>query len=415
MKILSKTLVVLIFFFIFSPITSAIEYNKIGGRPAFPRAENSRTEDIFVHTLEPGVIQEEGIRVINNTSEQKNVLVYARDSTPSTDGGFACLQFSQENSGVGSWIVLEKEEVTIGPNSNEIIPFNINVPVTASVGEHNGCILIQEKKDSGKKAGINLAIRTGLRVIVNIPGDIVQDLTFVDYDAQKRDDGSFLLIPTVQNNGNISIDAKVDIITRSIFGTLHEKHGGEFPVLRGEETKWNFELKKPFWGGLFISRAVVSYHEGTGNIGGGDGGLEVKLKSDRVFFFSFPTFWGMLLELLILFVLFIFIMNILNRRYLRNWVKNHWKNYAVKPGENIQNIARRHKVPWKFLVKVNNLRPPYDITGESILVPPSKEKKETPKVEKPSAFKIIDKKSIKKVSQKTKAPVKKRLKKKSKI
>lgn len=57
------------------------------------------------------------------------------------------------------------------PGTNEIIPFTITVPKNASVGEHNGCILIQEKKNSPKEdqAGMSLSVRTGIRVAVTVP------------------------------------------------------------------------------------------------------------------------------------------------------------------------------------------------------------------------------------------------------
>lgn len=124
----------------------AIEYGGFGGRPAYPRADNPRTESIFIHTLEPGAIQKEGITVINNSSEPKTVLVYAADSTPSTGGAFACKQFAEQQTDVGSWIKLEKTEIKLNAGSTQLIPFTITVPTNASVGEHNGCILIQEKK-----------------------------------------------------------------------------------------------------------------------------------------------------------------------------------------------------------------------------------------------------------------------------
>jgi hypothetical protein len=38
---------------------SAIEYGGFGGRPAYPREDNARTESIFIHTLEPGITQKE--------------------------------------------------------------------------------------------------------------------------------------------------------------------------------------------------------------------------------------------------------------------------------------------------------------------------------------------------------------------
>lgn len=37
----------------------AIEYGGSGGKPAYPRPDNKRTESIFIHTLEPGQEQKE--------------------------------------------------------------------------------------------------------------------------------------------------------------------------------------------------------------------------------------------------------------------------------------------------------------------------------------------------------------------
>ena len=76
--------------------------------------------------------------------------MYAADSTPSTDGAVACEQFVEEKNDVGAWITLAKTEVTLAPATNEIIPFTITIPSTAGVGEHSGCVFVQEKKVSPK-------------------------------------------------------------------------------------------------------------------------------------------------------------------------------------------------------------------------------------------------------------------------
>ncbi len=134
------------FLFLAPFFTYAIEYGGLGGRPAFPQEDNPRTDSIFVHTAEPGTVIEEGVRVVNNKQETKTALVYATDSTPSTGGAFACEQMSDTKDTVGAWIQLEKSEVTLEPGTNELVPFTITIPAHASVGEHNGCIVIQEKK-----------------------------------------------------------------------------------------------------------------------------------------------------------------------------------------------------------------------------------------------------------------------------
>lgn len=376
MKIFPRIIIILIALLSVTPSVFALEYNKIGGRPAFPREDNPRTDSIFVHTLNPGDVQGDGIRVINNTDETKTVLVYATDSVSSTDGGFACRQFSEAKNKVGSWIALEESEVTLEPGTNYVVPFTISVPQNASVGEHNGCILIQEKpkENIDKEAGINLAIRTGLRVALTVPGDIVQSLQFRDFLIQKRKGGSFLLSPVVFNDGNVSIDAKIDVVTRSIFGRLRARHGGEFPVLRDEELRWTFELKKPFWGGIYISRASITYLEGHGELGQ-EIGTPVTLKSKPKIFFSFPTILALIIEILILLVLLIVALNIFNRRKVMRWVRDHWVDYKVAPGETLQKLSHDYRLPWKFVAKVNKINPPYDISGKIIKMPPPSRRK----------------------------------------
>jgi len=372
MKRISHYILIFLILLSVTPSAFALEYNKIGGRPAFPREDNPRTDSIFVHTLEPGSLQDEGIRVINNTKEIKNILVYAADSVSSTDGGFACRQYSEEKNLVGSWIELEQTEITLEPNTNQIIPFVITVPENASVGEHNGCILIQEKPETGldKEAGINLAIRTGLRVALTVPGEIIQSLQFTDFLVQKRKGGSFILSPIVFNNGNVSLDATIDVVTRSIFGRVKARHGGEFPVLRGEELRWSFEMKKPFWGGLYISRATVTYLEGHGELGQDIGSSKV-LETKPKIFFSFPTIIASIIEILILFIVLIIVLNIFNRRKIGRWVRDHWVDYRVATGETLQRLSYEYQLPWKFVAKVNKIKPPYDIAGMIIKMPPA--------------------------------------------
>ena len=50
MRIVGISLPILIFA-VFTTNVFAIEYGGFGGKPAYPRADNPRTESIFVHTL----------------------------------------------------------------------------------------------------------------------------------------------------------------------------------------------------------------------------------------------------------------------------------------------------------------------------------------------------------------------------
>jgi hypothetical protein len=306
-KILTAASMFLAFFFLPFFSAQAIEYGGFGGRPAYPIANNSRTQSIFVHALDPGATQDEGVLVVNNTTVSKTLLVYAADSTPSSGGAFACKQFAEEKTDVGAWITLAKSEVTLDPGKNEIVPFTIIVPQNASVGEHNGCILIQEKKDPVVgQTGAVLSVRTGIRVAITVPGEITRKLEIVGFTVTPAKD-SFLLQPLVKNTGNVSIDADVQVATRYFFGSILAIDGGQYPILRDETSDWNFELKKPFWGGWYYSNFTVGYDANPGaSVGVTSGKLLTTLTGVPVWFFSFPTPTALIIEIAVL-LLIIFI------------------------------------------------------------------------------------------------------------
>ncbi len=357
---------------VFASSAFAIEYGGAGIKPAYPRADNPRTESIFVHTAEPGTVIDEGVIVVNNTAEQKTMLVYAVDSTPSTGGAFACAQKSEVPKDVGAWITLEQTEVTVDPGSGGVIPFKIAVPKNASVGEHNGCIVAQEKKEKPEgQSGASLSFRTGLRVAITIPGTLIRKLEIVGFTATPEKDG-YLLHPLVKNTGNVSIDADAKVITRYFFGLTHFMHGGQYPILRGETSDWNFELKKPFWGGWYRSSFVVEYDENPEASVGVQSGKELtRLIGQSVWFWSFPAPAALAIEIVILLALafggFLFWLS----RKRKRWIKENWVDYEAKPGEDIKSLAERFDVSWKLVAKVNKLKPPYALkSGEKIKLPP---------------------------------------------
>ncbi|MBP7823313.1 DUF916 domain-containing protein [Candidatus Gracilibacteria bacterium] len=365
---------VVVFLFLFFQSSFAIEYGGFGGRPAYPRADNPRTESIFVHTLEPGAVQKEGITVINNSSESKTVLIYAADSTPSTGGAFACKQFSEENTDVGSWIKLTKSEIVLSAGSTQLVPFTITIPANASVGEHNGCILIQEKKPKKDgQPGVNLSIRTGLRVAITVPGDIERKLEIDGFDY-KRQKGIIILSPRVGNIGNVSIDAGVSVVTRHFFGLKYSEQGGEYPVLRGETSDWNFDLQKPFFGGLYRSKFTVSYDPSPeAQIGDNTDGELTILKGPSIWFIMFPTLLGFITQLILLGLVGALIFLYIVARRREQWIINHWVKKTLTASTDITSLAEEYNVSWKLLAKVNRLKPPYTLKkGDALKVPPHK-------------------------------------------
>ena len=164
----------LICFIMFSTAApaAAIEYGGFGGRPANPKPDNPRTQSIFIYELDKGQSTEDAIMVVNNTPSTKTLLVYPTDTSSDADGEFSCKQFLEEKTDVGSWISMETQEVTLAPNTNQVIPFKVTVPDNALPGENNGCIAVQEKKEGDASAGLHISTRTAIRLIVTVPGRV---------------------------------------------------------------------------------------------------------------------------------------------------------------------------------------------------------------------------------------------------
>lgn len=240
--------------------TRSIEYGGIGGKPANPRPEEPRSDSIFIHTINPGSSADDAVLVINNSDEKKELVVYSADSTPSTDGGFACKQYVEKKQDVGKWIALD-ETVELDAHSTIEIPFTIQVPKKTEVGEYNGCILIQEKEDSDtdNAQGATVSFRTGLRVAVTLPGDIIHELSIRSLELSTPDIGKLMLHPVVENTGNASLNAHVQIDVHDMFGRTIGNAGGEFAVLREEESAWNFSVNIPEYGGLYTVDMHISY------------------------------------------------------------------------------------------------------------------------------------------------------------
>jgi hypothetical protein len=363
---------------ILAPLSAhAVEYGGVGGRPANPQSGNPRTESIFIHTLNPGESVKDGVKVLNNTAEQKTLLVYAVDSAVSSGGAFACTQAVDEKKDVGRWIVLSKTEVVLPSLAYEVVPFTLSAPSSASVGEHNGCIIIQEKKvqSSGgqQQGGIQLSFRTGLRVAVLIPGAISRKLVISGFSTERKPTGAFLLKPAVKNEGNVSVDANLQVVTSYFFGKVLSRNGGEYPVLRGEESRWNLDLAKPFWGGWYKSALSVSYNANpTAQIGSAKDEQQVTLRGPTVWFWSMPAPAALIIECSILLVLLGLIVVVLRGLMIRRAVRKTWEIHLIRSGETINDIAQGLGVPWRVLVRANKLRAPYVLkAGQKIKVPPA--------------------------------------------
>ncbi len=350
----------------------------IGGRPAFPREDNPRSESIFIHALEPGASVEEGINVINNSGETSTVLTYPTDSAVASGGAFTCEQLVDERNEVGSWITMSKDDVTLESAGSEIVPFTITVPAGADVGEHNGCIVIQGKSPTEQtEQGIGLSFRTAIRVAILVPGnnskdDISKDLEITGFSSSVGND-KVTLTPQITNTGNVSVDTDIQTYLKYFFGLTASRVGGQFPVLRNQTGEWNFDHAQPFWGGWYKAEVTAQYDDNPDSFIGDSASSMRVLEYPSHWLFVMPHALALLIELLVILFIMLTIYSINKRFKLRRDVKHTWHNHTVTSSDNIKSLAKARSVSWKKLAKANGIKPPYTLrTGSTIKIPPKK-------------------------------------------
>lgn len=370
MKTIKTAIFTFVALLLFTSSTYAIDYNGIGGIPAYPREDNPRTESIFVYENAPGSVVNDGVVVINNTSVTKTILVYATDTTPSSDGGFACKQYVEEVTDEGTWFKLEQTEVTLEGGKNVIVPFTVTIPSNASVGEHNACVVIQEKVEADTDSGVNLYFRAAIRAMITIPGDIVKKLDIKKFEYLKTENGKNTLTLTLSNSGNVSLDTTIEIEVKDLVTSkLFFSNKSEYPILHSNDQTFNFDLENNPWGGVYKAMVTVTY----------DGASGQETETKDLIFVIVPSIYAMALYAASLIIIVTSTLLITGpKRRAKIGIKNS-KEYIVKEGDTLNSIAKDHEVKWKLLAKMNSKNPPYDVSvGETLKIPNLKEKIEKP-------------------------------------
>lgn len=381
---MKKILLSLIFALVIGIIPStalAVEYGGVGGRPANPRADNPRTESIFVYELKPGESYKDAVEVFNNTEAERTISIGAVDSVPASDGAFSCAQEASPKASVGSWISLSRTSVTVPAGDSRLVDFTITAPDDASVGEQSGCITIQDtnQQSSGDQSGVVLTFRSAIRVAVTVPGDIVKAINVADITIRRSPVNAdiYTVRPTLINTGNVSLDTDVNVRVVSLFGTPLQEIDGNYPVLPGTTASWNFNFDKPFWGGLYRADVTASYNSNVADsVGENSGGTPMTATKSSSYVFVAPSPLAAVVELLGLMIILALIAIFVKRQLQKRTVAKSWSNYTVQEGDTIQNIAKTKHVSWKRLAQANKIKAPYQLEpGNKIKVPPHTNKK----------------------------------------
>lgn len=351
----------------------AVDYGGVGGRPANPVAGNARTQSIFVYDLDLGGVKNDGVRVFNNTAEQRTVAIEAVDSVASSDGGFACAQAVDPKQDVGSWVTVSAKTVVLKPRSSSVVPFQLKVPESADAGEHDGCITIQDVSSNAqtqRSGGVVLGFRSALRMVVTIPGELSRRLEFAGLDVARSSEGRTVIIrPRLKNVGNVSADTKLSVVASTVFNRKTYTNGGTYPVLPRTTGSWNYEFKPSIFGGWYSISAQASYASDATQDVGKDGAQTIVKSGVRTIFIA-PDATGSTIIFGGIGLVAVFAWLWHNRRRRIKLLRIGAIDHVVKKSDTIQSVSEKHGVSWKAVAQINSIKAPYVLdAGATLKIP----------------------------------------------
>jgi hypothetical protein len=351
-------------------VSSTVALGGIGGRPAHPDPANPRSSSIFIYTLNSGEEKQDQVLLSNSSNREQTIALYAVDATTTNTGSLACRQQVEARRDVGVWVVPATQEVTLASGGEKKISLAIKVPANATPGEHNGCLVFQQKNDAGESHGnIRIHTRQAVRIAITVPGRIHKQLAIERFTVATQQAQLFDI--TVRNNGNVSADTNVRVVLRDMFGQTLYQNGGTYPIFGGNRLALHFRnATAPFWGGIYTAQATIQYDKRPGVFSLSDKNQLLTLTSQRTYLFTMPAPPVLIATIVCIALVGLAIGWKIRQRRLIRHLQADAHHYTVQHGDTLETIAQAHDISWKKLAAANKLAPPYQLhAGQQLKTP----------------------------------------------
>lgn len=150
-----------------------VSAQKIGVKPYNPQGQS---RGVFRFILSPDQEASDSITVANSSEDGGDVTITAKDSLIDNVGQMGFIDNSLPNKASGSWLTLDKEKLSVKPNSVEKVDFKVKVPNGTPAGDYAAGIT---STISGS------TVRTAITVYITVKGELrvdnqIKDLSIVN-------------------------------------------------------------------------------------------------------------------------------------------------------------------------------------------------------------------------------------------
>ncbi len=247
-RVITKIFSVIIGTFILSATASANgSYFNLGTLDV--KVADGKDTEYLTEFLAPGESAKRQIQISNFSAENKELLIYATETTDTEKGNFFTKKIGETNKDIGNWISLPVEKLALGPSESALISVNLVVPKNAGVGLHTGAVIVRElKNDSAATVpGASFSVEKGMRVYLNVKGTVVENAGMSGLALRETGD-SYIYSLSVQNNGTVIDSQKFTASLKDFFGNTLYQNTLAAETRPGETGISYLEIPKPEYG-----------------------------------------------------------------------------------------------------------------------------------------------------------------------
>ncbi|MCZ0989307.1 WxL protein peptidoglycan domain-containing protein [Streptomyces diastatochromogenes] len=199
-----------------------------GSWSVYPVASKVAARPYFYLSADPGQTLTDKVAVANKTGKPLTFRLYAADAyNTARDGGFAVRTLKERMRGVGAWARPARSRVTVPGHRTVTVPFTLRVPQGAEPGDHPGAIVaLDERVDPGSgKLALGVQRAVGARVYLRVGGPTLTGISVEQVHLSQHQplvpgfgDSTATIGYTLRNTGNVTLDPKVELKARGLFG-----------------------------------------------------------------------------------------------------------------------------------------------------------------------------------------------------
>jgi len=148
------------------------------------------------------------IKIENLSPFPLTIQVKSQNFVAYGEGGQVNLTEENSSFSISKWIYLDKDSLTIAPNSFALSNFTIKIPREAEPGSHYGAVVFSTvPDDTAQGSGAALAQEIGSLILIKLPGDVFEQVKLVSFKPEKNifNEGRIIFNTLLENSGNVHV------------------------------------------------------------------------------------------------------------------------------------------------------------------------------------------------------------------